>query len=156
MKAEEWKQIVIDDVEYDYSVSNYGRVRNDKTGQFLKPYEQGRYLQVCLNKNKRRKQLQVHRLVATMFIPNDEPTVKTIVHHKDHNTRNNHVENLEWATQQFNVEDGRGKRVRCVETGVIYDSITKASEFLGVSVEAIRKACLDKRKCKKLHWEFVD
>lgn len=87
---EQWKQIVIDGVEYNYSVSTHGRVRNDKTGQFLKPSViRDGYLQVGLYKDKKTKQLQVHRLVAIMFIPNDEPTVKTIVHHLDHNWANN-------------------------------------------------------------------
>lgn len=155
---EQWKQIVIDGVEYGYSVSSYGRVRNDKTGQFLKPsvIKDG-YLQVGLYKDKKTKHLQVHRLVAIMFIPNDEPTVKTIVHHLDHNVQNNHVENLQWTTNQYNVEDGRGKRVRCIETGVIYNSYAHASRETGLCDVCIYYCCIGRQKATRgFHFEYVD
>ena len=157
---EQWKQVIIDGVEYDYSVSTYGRVRNDKTGQFLKPYViKDGYLQVGLYKDKKTKQLQVHRLVAIMFIPNDSPTIKTIVHHIDHNVQNNHVENLQWTTNQYNVEEGRGKRVRCVETGVIYNSYAHASRETGICDVCIYLCCSGKHKTcgkQKLHFEYVE
>lgn len=155
---EQWKQIVIDGVEYGYSVSSYGRVRNDKTGQFLKPsvIKDG-YLQVGLYKDKKTKHLQVHRLVAIMFIPNDEPTVKTIVHHLDHNVQNNHVENLQWTTNQYNVEDGRGRKVRCIETGIIYNSYAHASRETGLCDVCIHDCCKGKQKTTGgFHFEYVD
>ena len=155
---EQWKQVVIDGVVYDYEVSSHGRVRNMKTGQFLKPYViKDGYLQVALTKGKKRKQLQVHRIVATMFIPNDEPTVKTIVHHVDHNVQNNHVENLQWTTNQHNVEEGRGKRVRCVETGIIYNSYAHASRETGICFVCIYHCCQGNYKTSGGYtWEYVE
>lgn len=44
--------------------------------------------------------LLVHRLVATMFIPN--PNNYPIINHKDENPSNNNVDNLEWCTYQYN------------------------------------------------------
>ena len=40
----------------------------------------------------------LHRLVALTFIQNSEK--KDTVNHVDHNTLNNNVENLEWATHK--------------------------------------------------------
>lgn len=48
------------------------------------------------------------------------------------------------------------KKVRCIETGIVYDSITSAANNIGVSTTSIRNAC----KCESkiiggYHWEFV-
>ena len=55
----------------NYSISNLGNVRNDKTGRILKPYiKPSGYKQVQLG----RKTIPqyIHRLVAIAFIPNIE------------------------------------------------------------------------------------
>jgi hypothetical protein len=46
----------------------------------------------------------VHRLVALAFIPN--PDNLPFVNHKDENSLNNNVNNLEWCTQQYNCNYG--------------------------------------------------
>ncbi len=44
----------------------------------------------------------VHRIIAQTFIPN--PLNLPEVNHKDKNRANNHVENLEWCTHQYNIQ----------------------------------------------------
>lgn len=44
--------------------------------------------------------MKMHRLVALNFIPN--PENKYTVNHIDHNKSNNHINNLEWCTNQEN------------------------------------------------------
>ena len=43
------------------------------------------------------KQYMIHRLVASMFIPNPEPLSDTIVHHKDEDITNYSADNLKWT-----------------------------------------------------------
>lgn len=115
MNKEIWREIKW--FETKYAVSNFGNVKSIKTGNLLKPYTNGtKYLYVALSCGTISKHFRVHRLVAEAFIPN--PQNKKFVNHKDYNTKNNCVENLEWMTMEeninysrFNVLEGVEKRV---------------------------------------------
>ncbi len=65
------------------------------------------YLSVTLRKDNKSHQKLVHRLVAEAYIPN--PENKPQVNHKDRNTTNNNVENLEWTTPQENSSHANAK-----------------------------------------------
>ena len=61
------------------------------------------YLRVYLRcKDGKRRDVYIHRLVATAFIPN--PENKPCVNHKDCDRTNNCVLNLEWCTVKENTE----------------------------------------------------
>jgi hypothetical protein len=108
-----WKDI--EGYEGYYKVSNLGRVksvgrwrRNGVSNSYFqkkKVLEQGfkhnRYGRVSLYKNNLREDVLVHRLVAETFIPN--PENKPQVNHKDNDSKNNTVDNLEWVTSSENI-----------------------------------------------------
>lgn len=60
------------------------------------------YKTVVLHKSNKCKTHQVHRLVATAFIPN--PYNLPQVNHKDVNKFNNKIDNLEWITNYDNIQ----------------------------------------------------
>jgi hypothetical protein len=87
----------------NYSVSNFGRIRNNTTNVLLKMQQNERgYWIINLYNCGTRKVKRVHRLVAEAFIPN--PFNKPEVNHKDGNTANPYVGNLEWSTKIENME----------------------------------------------------
>ena len=48
------------------------------------------------------------------------------------------------------------KKVRCIETGVVFDSVTRAEMDTGTDVSSISACCRGKLKTTHgLHWEFV-
>lgn len=107
---ETWKDI--SGFEGMYQVSNFGRVRSLKFGKerILKPVLTGHgYLDVILCKDGKTKQMKIHRLVANAFLPN--PDNLPVINHIDENKKNNLVDNLEWVTQQYNVEYSRAIKV---------------------------------------------
>lgn len=88
-----------------FEVSNFGNVRNKKTKNFIKLFDNGRgYLTVGLwsDNNIIKKKFYVHRLVARAFIEN--PENKLEINHIDGNKYNNNVDNLEWSTRSENLK----------------------------------------------------
>ncbi len=88
----------------NYSVSNLGRVKNNKTNYILKTQTSEAYERIslkCIDGKQHTK--RVHRLVLEAFnpIPNMN---KLVVNHKDGNHFNNKLENLEWMTQSENTK----------------------------------------------------
>ena len=79
---EEYKKVT----NYDnYSISNFGNVRNDKYDRILKLQSSGRgYYFIKLFNNGKKITINVHRLVAFAFIKNLDN--KTCVDHIDNNT----------------------------------------------------------------------
>jgi len=93
VEMEEW--LTIKDFD-NYQVSSLGRVQNIETGRMLKLILSGGYLKIKLSQNHNGKSFSVHRLVALAFIEN--PENKPQVNHKDKNSSNNNISNLEWST----------------------------------------------------------
>ena len=81
-----------------YSISDSGKVKNNKTGKILTPVKtHNGYFRVGLPC----KLYRIHRLVAESFIPN--PENKPFVNHINGVKTDNRVENLEWVTAKQNI-----------------------------------------------------
>ena len=105
---EEWKQII----DYpNYSISNFGNVRNDKTRKLVKSFERKGHSSTQLRFYRRGgPALTIHKLVALNFIENSNPELFTQVDHIDRNTFNNHYTNLRWVTPSQNSFNRRNKK----------------------------------------------
>lgn len=60
------------------------------------------YVNLNLRQDGKQTTFLLHRVVATLFIPN--PHNYPEVNHKDGNKLNNHYKNLEWVTRPVNVQ----------------------------------------------------
>lgn len=96
-EMEEWK---VCEEHTNYSVSNLGNVKNNKTGRILARRINSGYDYLCFPEGK---QYLTHRLVATAFIPN--PDNLPNIDHIDRNPYNNRLENLRWITQSNNIRN---------------------------------------------------
>lgn len=87
----------------------------DETGKVVTSVKTGNVLTLFITKKgyvkagtmlgKKAFNANVHRLVATKYIPN--PEGKPFVNHKDGNKTNNHKNNLEWVTHQENMDHAK-------------------------------------------------
>lgn len=136
---------------------------NTRTGEIVKPYINkvtGYYYVTIYNKAKKRaERFAVHRLMRNLFMLPTKPTTadKWEIGHIDENKANNQLSNLYWTTHKDNCSYGnrntkisnslKGRiartdiiqRVECVETGIIYRSITDCAQRLGIAKSAISK-----------------
>ena len=134
---ENWKVI---EEHPSYSVSNIGRVKNNKTNRVLKQeIRKNGYHCVKLDK----KNCLTHRLVAKAFIPN--PNNLPCVNHKDENPENNMMENLEWCTTQYNTEYSCGKKILQLDSegNVVkeWNSLSEASRAFNIEHSVIWGCC---------------
>ena len=146
-----WK--IINNTNNMFSISNLGKIRNNKTGKILKTQKNKKgYHIVRVTVNQRKTTFRIHRLVAESFIPN--PNNLPEVHHKDNNTYNSEVSNLQWCTRKENLNwsyktmsSNRNYR-NCIllkdkkQIG-IFDGITKAAKYASdnynVSYSSLKK-----------------
>ena len=82
-------------------INEKGEVWSGKVNRHLSPHDNGRgYKQLIYNDKNNRKKHYIHRLVASEFI--GEIPLGYTVNHKDGDTANNHVNNLEIITHKEN------------------------------------------------------
>lgn len=162
----------------NYSVSDNGDIRNDKTGK-IKAERLNRYGYpiVDLYSNGKRQTTRIHRLVAETFIPNSEN--KTQINHLDGDKRNNNIKNLEWCTPKENVSHafnsglmkprrgmlgkknpngGRpGRPIRIKETGEEFASLTECEKAINGNNRHISDCLAGRQKTHRGYtFEYID
>lgn len=172
-----WKDIK--NYEGYYQVSNDGRVKSLKYAKSNNKRElvqslRNGYKCVTLAKNGKKENINVHRLIAETFIPNQDN--KPEVDHINTIKTDNRVENLRWVDRTGNNNNELTKRKRSVtltnrkdqskkiyqidlETGEIVKTweSTKDCEKNGYPArQYIRECCNGKRKTYKGYkWSYV-
>lgn len=147
-----------------YEVSNLGRVKSIgtyntcKKGIMRPMIDTDGYPHVRLYNSGMSRDVSIHRLVAAAFIPN--PNNYKYVNHKDENTRNNTVANLEWCTNSYNLAYSNGKKVKQYsKSGDFikeFNCIADASRECNISTTNISKCCKGKRhSAGKYVWKYV-
>ena len=169
---------------YDYVITEKGDIYRIEEGHLLrkiKPHKsRGYWYFNAVFGLRKYRQMLIHRVVAYLFIPN--PENKPEVNHKDKNTDNNCVDNLEWVTKSENEKhkwatmtpekkaeikekmrknrnikfSKKWRRVICVETENVYKTVTDAANDIGVHKNTIVAACKNNSLVrKKYHFKYL-
>ena len=182
-------------LDSNYSVNELGEIRsNERIGtdgrkvysRIIKPYEINTgYLIVDLRHKGKTKRFLLHRLVYCT-INNIDINTKKVIHHIDHNRKNNTISNLAMITQSENIteyvnseyykpqsiehrkhlaklaRDRFKKKIVQIDltTHEIikeYDALTDVKRELGFDMTAISRVCLGKQKTAYGYmWKYVN
>lgn len=159
MVNEIWKEV---ENYPNYFISNTGVLKRVyKNGNSLiKSYyvHKNKYKRVHMSNSNGIKFFNIHRLVASAFIPN--PYNKEDVNHIDGDKMNNHVSNLEWATRKENIKHSwdngfqdnmintHRKIILNTENGIFYESCTEASKYSNFSQSHLSSMLIGKKPNK--------
>lgn len=154
----------------DYSVSTEGRVVSFKRKE-PKLLKIGHYLSrngaasINLYSNNVEEVVLVARLVLNTF-GDTESTESLLVGYRDGDSDNVRFDNLFWTSRKEseNCKAGVGKlqarsrkRIRCVNTGEEYNSLTEAARNTGVGMKSISAQLRDRNQTAGgLRFEYID
>ena len=103
-----WRKITNLD---EYDVDETGKVRNTLTGNIIVgDTNNAGYQRICCYRNKHKQKFFRHRLVAELFIDNQNNLPE--VNHIDGDKTNNSVTNLEWCDRSYNEREARRLHIK--------------------------------------------
>ena len=125
----------IKNYEGRYSATEEGRIFSHLTNKFLIPCDDGKgYLYVTLTDGKgHRQSKKIHRIIAETFLPN--PNNLPCINHKDQNTKNNNLENLEWCDYEYN--NCYGDRIQKIVEKNLNNATSK--KVIGINIKTQEK-----------------
>lgn len=159
----------------------FGKERILKQGK-----DENGYLQVVLTKDKKQKTFRVHRLVCSAFIPNPQ-NLPCVNHKDEQKTNNcvdnlewcSYTYNINYGTRNDkcakahkgmkHTQETKDKICKAQSKPILqfsksgniilhkWDSISQASEILGIDNSSISKSCKGKQKtCGGYRWMYIE
>lgn len=138
----------------EYSITKSGKVYSHKRKRFLEVNLLDGYERVYITNSEGRSGFMMHQLVGKTFIKNDDPEHKLQVDHLNGIKTDNHMENLEWVTNQ---ENNRRKGLRQKAANATKVATEKSEKIsLNKVVKEYDKIDLDKGDEEKVILNFPD
>lgn len=159
LPGEIWKQVF----DLPYSVSNLGRIKNDRTQLLLKPSTASGYYKITTSVEGKTQDFLIHKLVYCVFNDLSEIPEGYVIDHINADKLDNRLENLRLITLSENVNaalyktktNKSCKRVAYYKDGKKlgeFPSAREAARTLGLDSSTISKVC---RGVNKTHGGYT-
>ena len=109
----------------NYTINEYGEVRNIRSKIILNPFFISGYAAVNISVNGKRKTCYLHHLVALVFLDYTAKRGLISINHIDGNKKNPRLDNIEIITHRLNSTLTHTSRNRILPTGVTQTNIGK-------------------------------
>ncbi len=159
----------------NYLISTCGKIAYVKRGKLYitRGKNKDGYFYHSVSNGRERKNIPVHRVVCSTYIPVDDlkPETKETVNHKNGNKGSNFTTNLEWATWEENIihaiendlYKNSIKKIKATymlddehEGEIFYLPTASAAEQHGIDNAAILEAINYNYNCYGCSWEFAE
>ncbi len=121
-----------------YRATEDGRIYSEYSGLFLKEqsHPKDEYKRMYI----KGKNYLVHRLISEAWLPNLDNLPE--VNHKDEDKSNNHKDNLEWCTRQYNQSFSKSREWNFVSPSGVHTVVFNIREFC--RAYNLSRTCLDR------------
>jgi len=134
----------IKSLDNKFSINKSGQLKNNKTNNIISvSIGKTGYLRAMIRLNGKQKNVDIHRLMAEVFVKNPNPNIYKEIDHINRIKTDNRIENLRWCNRSINMKNADLGNIKVYKTDLnyniikIYNSINECGKTEKISIPTL-------------------